>query len=65
MFVNNYRVFVNIYSTHNMNIIQNENLTNQTQHDFSLSSSNYAFNIHNIVFIPEYGNYVFIIDEII
>ena len=46
----------------NMNIIQNENLTNETQHDFILSSSNYAFNIHNIVFIPEYGNYAFIID---
>ena len=46
-----------------LNIIQNANLTDEIEFDFSLSCSNYYdFNMNNIVFIPEFGNYIFIID---
>ena len=46
----------------NLNIIQNTNLTDEIEVDFTLSSLNYDLNMNNIVFIPELGNYIFIID---
>ena len=46
----------------NMDIIQNENLTDQILKDYSLSTSNYDFNLYNALFIEEYQNYAFLLD---
>ena len=56
------KVFKMAKFDNDMNIIQNSNLTNQTQQDYTFPSNIYGFNIHNIVLIPEYKQYVFVID---
>ena len=52
------KVFKMAKFDNDMNIIQNSNLTNQTQQDYTFPSNIYGFNIHNIVLIPEYKQYV-------
>ena len=46
----------------NMDIIQNEYLTQNIKKDYSLSTSNYGLNFCNVVFIEEYQNYAFLMD---
>ena len=45
-----------------LNIIENENINSEIESDYSLGDKYYAVNGYCITLIPEYGNYIFIID---
>ena len=59
---NNNKQFKIVKFDKNLNFIQNENSNDENVYDYSLDENYHTFNFYNIIVIPDYGNYIFIID---